>query len=131
MDLLGHPDYRTGELRSRNRKALNAAIAERTRKYTRAELIEMMDEAGVPCGPINTIDQVFAEPQVKHLGIATPVTHATLGTYKVVGQAVHLTRTPQKMRYATPERGEHTEAVLGEYGYDRSEVARLREAGVV
>jgi formyl-CoA transferase len=130
-ELLENPDYRTGELRSRNRAALNAAIAEHTRKHTSAELIEMMDEAGVPCGPINTIDQVFAEPQVEHLGIAQPVEHPTLGTYEVVGQAVHLTRTPSYMRRATPERGEHTGEVLAEYGYDRDEVARLRAAGVV
>jgi formyl-CoA transferase len=130
-DLLENPDYRTGELRSRNRAALNAAIAERTRRYTSAELIQMMDEAGVPCGPINTIDQVFAEPQVRHLGIAQPVEHPTLGSYEVVGQAVHLTRTPSSIRRATPERGEHTEEVLAAYGYDREAVARLRAAGVV
>ncbi|MCH7780642.1 MAG: CoA transferase, partial [Acidobacteria bacterium] len=70
------------------------------------EWIALLNDAGIPCGPINTIDETFADPQVRHLGIATPIEHDTLGEIEVVGQPVHLTRTPQRMRNAAPEHGE-------------------------
>jgi crotonobetainyl-CoA:carnitine CoA-transferase CaiB-like acyl-CoA transferase len=74
---------------------------------------------------------MFADPQVKHLGIAQAVEHPKLGRQELVGQSVTLSRTNSKLRTATPERGEHTDAVLSELGYDEAAVKRLREAGVV
>jgi crotonobetainyl-CoA:carnitine CoA-transferase CaiB-like acyl-CoA transferase len=129
--LADHPDYKTGKLRSQNRKALNAAIEDITRTRDSADWIERLNEAGVPCGPINTIDQVFADPQVQHLGIAQPVEHPALGGIELVGQAVTLSRTPSRLTSASPELGEHTDAILRELGYADADIAGLRARGVV
>jgi crotonobetainyl-CoA:carnitine CoA-transferase CaiB-like acyl-CoA transferase len=132
-ELLEDPDYITPRNRSKNRAALNAAISEYTRKRTSQDLVEAVNKAGVPCGPIYTIDQTFADPQVKHLGIAQLVTHPRLGSYEVVGQAVTLTRTGGRpeIRIPTPEMGQHTEEVLSELGYSAEAQAELREKGAI
>jgi crotonobetainyl-CoA:carnitine CoA-transferase CaiB-like acyl-CoA transferase len=119
--------------RLRNRDELNAIIESHTRERTSAEWVALLNEAGVPCGPINYVDEALSDPQVLHLGIARPVEHPQLGRIEVVGQAVHLERTPQpaEMRLPAPAPGEHTEEVLGELGYDAAAVAGLRQRGVV
>jgi formyl-CoA transferase len=92
----------------------------------------VLNKAGVPCGPINNIEAVFAEPQTHHLGIARPVHHSMLGDISVVGQPFTLTAAlqPDSMR-PTPELGEHTDAILGELGYDAAAIAGLRERGAI
>jgi len=129
--LVDDTDYATGEARSKNRKALNAAFGEVTKQHTSHGLVDLLNTAGVPCGPINTIDQVFADEQVKHTGIATPVRSDALGEIHVVGQPVHLSRTPSRIHSAAPERGEHTDEILHEFGYDDGEIAGFHEQGVV
>ena len=129
--LADDPDYATDKLRSKNRDKLNAAIEEITKTRNSAEWIELINGAGVPCGPIYKMDEVFADPQVRHLAIAQPVEHPTLGRIEVVGQPVTLSRTPSQMRRATPERGEHTEAVLRELGYDDKAIAGFRAKGAI
>ncbi len=130
-ELSRKPEYAGPLERSKNRDALNAEIAGHTSRRPSAEWIELLNEAGIPCGPINTIDQTFEDPQVRHLGIATPVEHPALGTVELVGQPVHLTSTPQHMRSAAPEKGEHTDAVLSELGYDSEAIAGLRDRRVI
>ena len=129
--LADHPDYYSDKLRSKNRDALNAALNEFTRARSSAEWIERINGAGVPCGPIYKMDEVFADPQVRHLGIAQTVAHPALGEIEVVGQAVTLSRTPSAIRLPTPERGEHTEAVLRELGYDDQAIAGFRARRVI
>jgi formyl-CoA transferase len=75
--------------------------------------------------------QVFSDPQVKHLGIAQTVSSAALGDIQVVGQAVHLSRTPSRIHSAAPERGEHSDDILSELGLAQSEIEQLKQAGVV
>ena len=132
-ELVDHPDYRRAPDRSKNRVALNALLTGYTRQKPSAEWIELLNEAGVPCGPIYYVDETMSDPQVQHLGIARPVRHATLGTMHVVGQAVHLEGTPQppEMRRATPELGEHSDEILAALGYDEAAITGLRERGVV
>jgi crotonobetainyl-CoA:carnitine CoA-transferase CaiB-like acyl-CoA transferase len=132
-DLPTHPDYATPPLRSKNRKALNERIAAITRTKPSAFWDELLYKAGVPCGPINTIEQTFNDPQVRHLGIAKPVDHATLGPLKVVGQAINLSATPQpaKLRRPSPDLGEHSDEILKDIGYDDGAIAALRQHGVV
>jgi formyl-CoA transferase len=77
------------------------------------------------------MDEVFADPQVKHLGMAAPVHHETLGDIAVVNQPVKLSRTPSHIAHPTPEQGEHTEQVLKEYGYDDKAIAGFRARKVV
>src|SRR3954451_20471419 len=129
--LADHPDYRTGKLRSDNRKALNAAIEAITERRDSAEWIERFNKAGVPAGPIYTMDQMFADPQVKHLGIAQPVDHPMLGRLELVGQAVTLSRPPSRLQRASPEPGEHREQILRELGYSDGDIAGLRERRIV
>ncbi|MEQ1776580.1 MAG: CaiB/BaiF CoA-transferase family protein [Burkholderiales bacterium] len=131
-DTLTHPDYATPAARSKNRKALNALMVDVVRKQPNAYWIAAMDRAGVPCGPINTIDKVFADPQVQHLKIATPIDHPKYGPQKVVGQPIHMSKYPQpeKLKH-TPEPGEHTDEVLNSLGYDQAAIAALRAKGAV
>jgi crotonobetainyl-CoA:carnitine CoA-transferase CaiB-like acyl-CoA transferase len=130
-DMLESPDFKGGKKRAENRKKLNAAIEEALQKKTSAEWIEVMNRAGIPCGPIYNVGEMFADPQVKHLGIATPVEHPKLGRYEVLANAAVLSRTPAKVVAATPEVGQHTDEVLQELGYGAGEIKKLREGGVV
>jgi crotonobetainyl-CoA:carnitine CoA-transferase CaiB-like acyl-CoA transferase len=132
LHLLDDADYKTGPLRSKNRQALNQRIAEITKKRPSAYWIELMNEVGVPCGPLYTIDQVFADPQVQHLEMARSIDHPKLGAIKVVGQAINMTTTPEPERLRpTPDLGQHADQILGELGYDRAAIADLRARNVV
>jgi len=131
-ELLVHPEHATNELRSRNRAALNERIATVTRKKPSAHWLARLNEAGVPCGPINTIDRTFSEPQVRHLGIAKRVRDPKLGEIEVVGQPIHLSGVTEPAEYRpTPELGQHTEEVLRGLGYDAAGIAGLRGRGVI
>jgi formyl-CoA transferase len=129
--LLEKPEYADAEKRSKNRDPLNAEISDYTTRRESAAWIELLNEVGIPCGPINRIDQTFADPQVRHLGIVTPVEHPALGPIQLVGQPVHLTRTPQCMRSAAPDKGQHTDSILAELGYDDQAIAGLRERRII
>jgi formyl-CoA transferase len=131
-DLLTDSDYATGAKRSANRKVLNEKFAARTRTNTSAHWIAALNKAGVPCGPINTIDRTFAEPQVEHLGIARKMHSEKLGDLKVVGQPINMSRylQPQTLD-ATPELGEHTADVLASLGYGDADIKALKAKGVI
>lgn len=128
---LQNPDYETGAARSKNRAALNAEIAAVTETKTSAEWIDIMNEAGVPTGPIYSIDQVFADPQVKHLEAALPVQHPARGEIELVAQPVKLSRTPSTLVTAGPDRGEQTDEILGELGFDGDAIADLRNRNII
>jgi formyl-CoA transferase len=130
-DLATDPRYATGRARSANRDALNEAIEAITRGKTSAEWIEALNKASVPSGPIYSMDQVFADPQVQHLNMTRTVPHPVLGSVEVVGQPIELSRTPWSVRSATPEAGADTDAVLKELGYGAAEIAALHEKKVV
>ncbi|MDR3529981.1 MAG: CoA transferase [Rhodopila sp.] len=125
------PRFATGRTRLENRDVLNEAIEAITRGKTSAEWIEALNKAGVPSGPIYKMNEVFADPQVKHLGITRVVPHKVLGDVEVIGQPIELSRTPWSIRSATPEAGEHTDSILGELGYNAEEIARLHAEKVV
>jgi formyl-CoA transferase len=125
------PPYDTGASRSKNRDSLNAKIAAYIATRTSHDWVETLNAAGVPAGPIYKMDEMFADPQVKHLGMAQKVRHPKLGEQEVIGQAVHLSRTPAKIRTATPELGEHTDEVLKELGYGAAEIEGFRKRQIV
>jgi crotonobetainyl-CoA:carnitine CoA-transferase CaiB-like acyl-CoA transferase len=129
--LITDPRYATGRARSENRDALNEAIGVITRGKTSAEWIEVLNKASVPSGPIYKMNEVFADPQVKHLAMTRTVPHKVLGEVEVIGQPIELSRTPWSVRSATPEAGEHTDAILSELGYSAVDIGRMREGKVV
>jgi crotonobetainyl-CoA:carnitine CoA-transferase CaiB-like acyl-CoA transferase len=128
---LMQPPFDTAGGRSKNRDALNAKIETYILARSSKEWVDLLNEAGVPSGPIYKMDEMFADPQVKHLGIAEKVVHPKLGEQKVIGQAVVLSRTPSKIRTATPELGEHTEDVLKEFGYTPAQIGEFRTRKIV
>jgi crotonobetainyl-CoA:carnitine CoA-transferase CaiB-like acyl-CoA transferase len=125
------PLFATGRARSQNRDTLNEAIEAITRGKTSAEWIDLLNKQGVPGGPIYNMDQVFADPQVKHLAMTRVVPHPVLGDVEVIGQPIELSRTPWSIRSATPEPGEHTDAILSELGFGAAEIDTLRAGKVV
>src|SRR5437764_2965327 len=130
-DVVTHPDYKTAPARSKNRDALNALIETFTVKRSSADWVEAFNKAGVPCGPIYSIDQMFDDDQVKHLGIAQDVPNAEKRHIRLVAQPVTLSRTPSKMAARPPEVGEQTDEVLAEFGFAADEIAALRRDKVI
>jgi formyl-CoA transferase len=135
-DALGTPlheraEYATADRRSANRDALNAEIEAITRTRPSAEWVRRLNEAGVPTGPIYRMDEVFADPQVRHLHLTRTVRHPVLGEQEVIGQPIELSRTPWEIRTASPEPGEHTDAILAELGFDAAAIAGLRVRRVI
>lgn len=126
-------DPRFADPRSRNahREELRAACEEKLRARTSAEWVEILNAAGVPSGPVLSIDQTFADPQVEHLEMARTVQHPLHGALRIVRSPVNLSRTPPSVRRAAPLPGTDTTAVLLEHGFGEAEVATLVEAGVV
>jgi formyl-CoA transferase len=130
-DWLTDPAFATAKARYHNRDALNEQIDAITVTQPSSDWVDRFNEAGVPCGPIYSMDEVFADPQVRHLGMAAPMAHPKLGASEVVGQGVALSRAPFEVRRPTPDPGEHTEEVLQDLGYDEAAVQNLRERGVI
>ena len=136
-DALEHPEWNSDErfstsaARSENRVAMNAVISEVTKTNNSEHWIDLLNGVGCPAGPINAMDQVFADPQVQHLNMSVDVDHPRLGKFGVVNQAIKMSRTPSEIRTATPDQGEHTDSVLADLGYDESTIASFHENGVV
>lgn len=130
-EILAHPDYQNANLRSTHRVALNEAIASYTRRYTAKELIALLNKAGVPCGPIYKMNEVFSDPQVQHLRMAAPVPKAEGGEITLVAPAFKLSRTPAKMKRAMGRAGEHNKEILRELGLSESEIATFANDKVI
>jgi len=129
--LAKHPDYANAKLRSENRVALNETIAAHTRRYTAASLIDLLAKAGVPCGPIYKLDEVFADEQVQHLGMAVQVPNPGGGAMTLVGPAIKLSRTPARMKRTVGAAGEHNDEILRDLGYSDADITALRSANVI
>src|SRR6185503_2679772 len=112
-ELLENPDYATGIVRSENRDALTIALDRCLESATSAEWIDRLNQGGVPCGRIYTIDQVFADPQVEHLQMVASVDSPHYHPLRLVAQGVRLSRTPSEVHTRPPEAGEHTAEILG------------------
>ncbi|MGH7323951.1 MAG: CaiB/BaiF CoA transferase family protein [Candidatus Rokuibacteriota bacterium] len=130
-ELIDDPRFHTLADRSRNRKDMNAELDRVLVKRTSAEWIEILNQAGVPSGPIFNIREVFENEQIKHLGMAQSVQHSTRGEMRIQGLPVALSRTPGAIRQPAPEHGQHTDEILTELGYSREEIAALRHDGVI
>ena len=130
-DLADHPDYAEASARSANRDALNAEIQTFMETETTAHWVSLLNDNGVPCGPIYPVDQAFNDPQVTHLGMARTVSGHARGDLELVAQPVRLSRTPSHMKRPPPEYGEHTDEVLSELGLSPAEIADLHDENVI
>jgi crotonobetainyl-CoA:carnitine CoA-transferase CaiB-like acyl-CoA transferase len=128
---LEEPDYKTPKLRSTHRDKLNAAIEARIKQQSSKHWVDALNKAGVPAGPIYKMDEVFADPQVEHLGVAQPIHSSLRGDTRMARQPVRLSRTPSQLVVSPPKAGEHTDEVLKELGYDAAAIASFRQRGVV
>ena len=130
-DLLDDDRYRSQIARSENRDDLRAEIARILVHHTTTEWIEKLDAEGVPCGPIQTIPEAFADPQIAHLDLTRTVQHDELGALDLIRNPVTMSRTSSELRTPTPALGEHTDEILAELGYDDSKIAEIRSLGAV
>jgi formyl-CoA transferase len=136
-EAMGHPEWlenaewRSSGRRSRARAEINAAIAEDTVQKPSAHWVELLEGVGIPCGPIYTIDQAFADPQVRHLGMAAPVDHPRLGPTHMVASPLNISGVDKAIRSVAQVTPENTDEVLASVGYSQSEIAAMRESGAI
>ena len=128
-ELAAHADYAKGADRTRNRPQIKALIAPIFATRSSADWLERLETEGVPAGPIYRVDEVFADPQVQHLGIAVPLKDVERGDVRVVGQPIVMSRTPAGVVSGVPEQGEHTRDILKEFGYSDAQLAELAGQG--
>jgi len=124
--LVDDPRFKTPQDRSKNRGACNSELEKATVTKTSAEWVDILNKAGVPCGPILDVKQMFEDEQIKHLKLAVEIEHPRLGKQQVQNLPVTLSRTPGKVVSASPELGEHTDQVLGELGYSKADIEELK-----
>jgi crotonobetainyl-CoA:carnitine CoA-transferase CaiB-like acyl-CoA transferase len=129
---LTDPAFKSAAQRLHNRDALNDAIEELLKTRTTAEWADAFNAGEVPAGSINAIDQVFADPQVIHLDLTRTVRSEALGrNIALVRNPVGLNLSPSSIARPSPECGEHTDEVLGEFGFELGEIAALRSSGII
>ena len=129
--LIDDPRFKTPPDRSKNRHVLTEELEKGLVDKPSQHWVDALNAAGVPCGPILDVKQVFEDPQVQAMGLAVPIKHPRLGDQQVQRVAVSLSRTPGAVRMPTPELGEHTDAILKELGYTAEQIAKLRADEIV
>jgi formyl-CoA transferase len=130
-ELIEDARFKTPPDRSKNRAALNEELEKTTRTRPSQHWVDVLNKAGVPCGPILNVKEVFEDPQVQHLNLAVRIHHPRLGEQDVQNLPVTLSRTPGKVVSASPDLGQHTDEVLAELGYSKEDIAALRRDGAV
>ncbi len=130
-ELVADPRFATNPLRVSHRDELLPLVADAMASRTSAQWVEVLDAAGVPVGPIQTVDEVVTDPQVLARGMVGEVEHPTAGTLRTIGCPVRLTATPPQVRTAPPLLGQHTDDVLAELGVDAERLTALRASGAV
>ena len=130
-ELASDPRYDSVEKRFAARPELRILLEEIMSTQDSAHWLDACEKASVPAGPIYSVDAMFDDPQVQHLGIAQPVTHPVLGDIRVIGEPVGLSRTPASVVSPTPDAGEHNDEILAELGYDAAAIAQLRADGAI
>lgn len=130
-ELASDPRYDSVEKRYAARPQLRILLEEIMSAQDSAYWLDACEKASVPAGPIYSVDAMFDDPQVQHLGIAQPVTHPVLGDIRVIGEPVGLSRTPASVVSPTPDAGEHNDEILAELGYDAAAIAQMRAEGAI
>ncbi|MBL6709179.1 MAG: CoA transferase [Pseudomonadales bacterium] len=131
--LLQHPDYQSIGSRTRHRDQIKADMNAITETFSVAELVQRLNEAGVPCGPINTVKEAFENPQVQHLGMAVPAPHEEMGDLNLVRSPINLSSFPHpaSLSRAAPDTGADGEDILRGLGVAADEIAVLQKSGVI
>jgi crotonobetainyl-CoA:carnitine CoA-transferase CaiB-like acyl-CoA transferase len=129
--LVDDPKFANNPERVKNRQELERIVQEAVSRFSRPELLKLLDEAGVPATPVNSVDQVLQDPQVDALNMVWQMPHPVKGDLPVVAFPLAFSRMTTSLRRNAPRLGEHTEEVLTEIGYGKEEIARLREKKVV
>jgi formyl-CoA transferase len=130
-DLTTDPRFATSKARSDNRDVLHDVLTPVTRQRASADWINILNDAGVPCGPIYRVDEAFADPQVRHLAMAQPVHSSVLGDISILGHPVSHGEKRQPIRTPAPELGQDNEDVLTSLGYTKAQMADLTQRGVI
>jgi len=130
-DLLDNPDYADPPARSRNRGSLTEEIAAVLATKTTNDWISILDEHGVPCGPVQTISEAFEDEQIQHLGLTRTYEHPELGAIDLIRNPVTMTRSSGATARPTPGQGEHTDEILAELGIDEATIQQLRAADAI
>jgi crotonobetainyl-CoA:carnitine CoA-transferase CaiB-like acyl-CoA transferase len=125
-DWLALADFKDSASRSRNRAKLNELLNGEFSKHGSTHWVETLNQAGVPCGPIYRMNEVFADPQVQHLGAVSEVKHPRLGSLRILSQTVKLSRTAARVAAPTPELGQHTQEILEELNYSKNDIEMLK-----
>jgi crotonobetainyl-CoA:carnitine CoA-transferase CaiB-like acyl-CoA transferase len=137
FDLVGKPEwvkdsrFSTRKARTENYDALVEQLQPIFRGGKRNDWLRRLTEKDVPAAPINTLDEVFKDPQVQTYGFPVDVEHPKMGKMKLIGNAVDMSRTPPSIERPPPVLGEHTEEILATLGYDRAAIADLRAKGAI
>ena len=131
--LSDNPDYSSPRKRRERKVQLNVDINAITEAYTTAELVETLNNAGVPCGPINNIGEGFEDPQVKHLEMVKPAPHPELDDLGLVRSPINLSLFPEdpSFRNAAPDPGADSDSILEEFGYSTAQISAFHDAGVI
>lgn len=130
-ELIDNPDYATVQNRFKSRPAVWALLQPIFAGKTSTEWLDVLEEANVPAGPIYKVDEMFEDPQVRHLGLAQTVNHHARGDVEIIGQPLVLERTPASIDVAAPDAGEHTDEILHEAGLTSERIAQLKAGGIV
>ncbi|HEY0821615.1 MAG TPA: CaiB/BaiF CoA-transferase family protein [Rhizobacter sp.] len=132
-DLFHDPDYVDVRSRVKHKQRLNVDLNTVTRRFTSAELVDKLNAAGVPCGPINDIGQAFEDEQTRHLRMTRPAPHPALGAVELVRTPINLSRFPhpEAFHHAAPDPGEHTRELLQELGYADTDIDQLQAQGAI
>lgn len=130
-DLLEDEKFASNALRMQNLALLEETLHQTLSQQTTAHWLEALGSAGVPCGPINDMADVYADPQVAARDMVVELEHPSAGTTRNIGVPIKLSETPGSVREAAPTLGQHTDAVLAEHGYAPGDIDGLRERGVV
>ena len=132
VDIIDDPRFKNGWLRTQNYEALKPILTEAMKAKTTREWVEELEQVGIPCGPVNTIDQVASDPQILAREMIIDVQHPDAGKFKVVNTPFKFSRTPHRAERASPDLGEHTEDVLNQLlGMTRKEISELEGSGVI
>ncbi|MEI2469332.1 CaiB/BaiF CoA-transferase family protein, partial [Peribacillus frigoritolerans] len=130
-DLLENEKYKLNINRVKYREELVTILSERFSQMKSEDIIEMLERVGVPCGPIQTIEEVLTHPQVQAREAMVEVNHPNVPNLKVPAFPVKFSETPTSVRYHPPLLGEHTEEVLLEIGYDQESIKQLKSKNII